>query len=104
MKSVLVATALIAVAVLVGCGSSGDLLSYGGPSGSGSISVLADPGTDIFIDGTYVGTSSASVSRTPGTYSVEGRRGGSGATCWTRSAEVTEGLTTHVAVTGSCGL
>ena len=103
MKVLIGVLTLFAVSLILGCGTGGlDSTSSGG-SGSGTLSILADTGTKLYVSGSFVGTTNVVLSRSPGTYSVEGRRGGSGATCWTRSARVDAGKTTRVTVTGSCG-
>ena len=90
--------------VFLNCGSSGLDGTSSGDGNSGTLSILADAGASLYVNGSFVGTTSVVLSRSPGTYSVEGRRSLSGATCWTRSVEVEAGRTTRVAVTGSCGL
>ena len=100
MRTLFILFCLVFPVLFLGCGTGAGGLGgltggSGSSSGNGSIAISADTGCRLYIDGVRVGTTNTTVSRSPGTYFVEGRDS-AGSTRWSVNASVSAGLTTRV--------
>lgn len=86
-----------------GLGTKGKSLGGGGGSGDGTLSILADNNTELYVNGVFVGNRTAVVGVPAGSYVVTGVHGTRGEVCWQVNARVDAGKTTRVTQTGRCG-